>query len=189
MLVLGGRSGTGRRHAGLLGALALFVIAAGAAPAAAQFSVGGQKVAPIETNFAGVRQVTPRYGLVVQINHEVRPVDLDLGLVDEVYASLLRESRRGPVVRADALPLVVTTRAKITRFGEGPRRRMFRFLEREVAKHKDFHLSPTAIFISEETLGDGERLRSILTRALQFHFDERFREAVESMERPTPDRP
>lgn len=188
MFVLERRSGMRWRHAGLRGALTLFVIAVSAGPAAAQFSVGGQKVAPTESNFAGVRQVTPRYGLVVQINHEVRPVDFDLGLVDEVYARLLRESRRGPVVPAEALPLVVTTQAKITRFGEGPRRRMFRFLAPEVAK-KDFHLSPTAIFISDETLGDSERLRSILTRALQFHFDERFREAVDSMERPTPDRP
>ena len=93
------------------------------------------------------------------------------------------------MIRADALPLVVTLQAKIDRFGEGGRRRMFRILEPELKTHKDLHVSPTAIFISDETLGDGERLRSVLTRALRFHFDERLREAIESMDRPIPDRP
>jgi hypothetical protein len=36
---------------------------------AAQFTVAGRKVMPQETNFAGVRHATPRYGLVVQLNH------------------------------------------------------------------------------------------------------------------------
>ena len=58
----------------------------------AQFAVAGKKVAPTESNFAGVRQVTPRYGLVVQINHDVRASgDLDLALVDEVYGALLSQ--------------------------------------------------------------------------------------------------
>lgn len=108
------------------------LIAALLAPAVvhAQFAIGGKRVPPVESNFAGVRQVTPRYGLIVQINHDVRPPgDFDLTVVDEVYANLLKESRRGPVIRTDALPLVVTTQAKLDRFGEGGRRRMFRFLE------------------------------------------------------------
>ncbi len=170
--------------------LVLIVGVAVTAPAAAQFSVNGRKVPPAEQNFAGVRQVTPRYGLVVQINHDAqRPGDFELNLVDEVYSELLQRNRRNPVIRPEAVPLVVSTQAKITRFGEGGRRRMFRFLEPELKRHPDLHLSPTAIFISDETLADAERLRSVLTRALQFYFDEQVREAIESMDRPIPDRP
>lgn len=174
-----------------LPALALLASVAAAVPAAAQFSMNGQKVPPAESNFAGVRQVTPRYGLVVQINHDVQiPEDFELALVDEVYGDLLQRSSRGPTIRADALPLVVSTQAKIARFGEGGRRRwMFRFLEPELKRHPDLHLSPTAVFISDDTLADRERLRSVLSRALRFHFDERFREALDTMDRPTPDRP
>jgi hypothetical protein len=190
MLRHGPRSPIHRRQTRLLGALALLASVGSAGPAGAQFSVDGKTVPPTETNFAGVRQVTPRYGLVVQINHDVRaPGDFDLSLVDEIYAGLLRESGRGPVIRPDALPLVVSTQAKLTRFGEGGRRRMFRFLEPELKKHPDLHVSPTAIFISEETLADAGRLRSTLTRGLRFHFDQRLREAFESMDRPIPDRP
>jgi hypothetical protein len=178
------------RYPVFLWALALIASGPGAAPATAQFSLSGKKVPPVESNFAGARQVTPRYGLVVQINHDVRPPgDFELNLVDEIYADLLRQSRRGPVIRADALPLVVSTQAKMARFGEGGRRRMFRFLEPELRRHPHLHLSPSAIFISDETLVDAERLRSTLTRALQFHFDDRLREAIESMDRPIPDRP
>ena len=186
------RDGAGTRLSVRVALAALPLIAALLAPepASAQFSVAGRKVAPAESNFAGIRQVTPRYGLVVQINHDARTVgDFELGLVDEVYAGLLRESRRGPVVRADALPLVITTQAKLDRFGEGGRRRMFRFLEPELKKHPDLHLSPTAIFIADGALGNGDGLRSLLTRALRFHFDDRYRAAIESMDRPTPDRP
>jgi hypothetical protein len=167
---------------GLVGAL----LAPGAA--GAQFAINGKKVAPVESNFAGVRQVTPRYGLVVQINHDARPPgDVDLALVDEVYASLLRDLGRRPIVRADALPLVVTSQAKIQRFSEGGRRRMFRFLEPDLRTHRDLHLSPAGIFISDDAMGDDQKLRALLTRALQFHFDARFREAIESMDRPIPD--
>ncbi len=169
-------------------AIAVIVVAPGSA--GAQFAIAGKKVPPSETNFAGVRQVTPRFGLVVQINHGVHPPgDFDLALVDEVYGGLLREFRWGPVIRTDALPLVVTTGATIARFGEGGRRRMFRFLEPELQKHQDLHLSPSAVFISEEALADDDKLRSALGRALRFHFDERFRAAIESMDRPIPDRP
>jgi hypothetical protein len=189
MLGYGLCSGT-RRRAALLGALLLLAGVPVIAPAVAQFSVKGRTVPPAERNFAGVRQVTPRYGLVVQINHDVqRPGDFELSLVDEIYAELLRKFGGSPVIRTDAVPLVVSTQAKLTRFGEGGRRRMFRFLEPELKNHPDLHLSPTAIFISDETLADGQRLRSVLTRALRFYFDEQLREAIESMDRPVPDRP
>jgi hypothetical protein len=182
-------SRTRQRHA-IVGAIALLASLAAGSPAAAQFSVSGKKVAPVETNFAGARQVTPRYGLVVQINHDVQPPgDFELTVVDDVYGELLQRSARGPVIRADALPLVVSTQAKITRFGEGGRRRMFRFLEPELKRHPELHVSPTALFISDATLADAARLRSALTRALGFHFDTRLREAIESMDAPLPDRP
>ncbi|PWU24954.1 MAG: hypothetical protein C5B48_03780 [Candidatus Rokuibacteriota bacterium] len=186
------RNGAGKRRPAPLALMALPLCAAVLAPvpATAQFAIAGKKVPPAESNFAGVRQVSPRYGLVVQINHDARTAgDFELSLVDEIYAVLLRDFPRGPVVQADALPLVVTTQTKLDRFSEGGRRRMFRFLEPELKNHPDLHLSPTAIFIADGALGDGPRLRSLLTRALRFHFDDRFREAIESMDRPIPDRP
>jgi hypothetical protein len=157
-------------------------------PAAAQFTVAGRKVTPQETNFAGVRHATPRYGLIVQLNHDARTNgDFELTLVDEAYAGLLRQGRPA-TVPADALPLVFVSDAKMARFGEGGRRRMFRFLESELRKHPDVHVSPAAIFISDQNLHDREKLRSALDRALAFLFDRRFREALESVERPAPDR-
>jgi hypothetical protein len=83
---------------------------------------------------------------------------------------------------------VFVSDAKMARFGEGGRRRIFRFLESDLRKHPDVHLSPAAIFISDETLRDREKLHSALGRALSFLFDRRFREALDSIERPTPDR-
>ena len=157
-------------------------------PAAAQFTIGGQKVAPRESNFAGIRHASPRYGLVVQINHDARHNgDLELTLVDDAYASLLRQHRTA-VVRADTLPLVFVSEAKMARFGEGGRRRMFRWLESDLRRHPDVHVSPAAIFISDENLDDRQKLQSALSRALTFHFNPRFREALDSVERPTPDR-
>src|SRR5215813_9713748 len=66
--------GVGQRFAVRVTLAALALIAALLAPgsAGAQFTVAGRKVPPAETNFAGIRQVTPRYGLVVQINHDTR---------------------------------------------------------------------------------------------------------------------
>jgi hypothetical protein len=157
-------------------------------PADAQFTIGASKVAPQESNFAGVRHASPRYGVVVQLNHDARlNGDFELTLVDDVYASLLRE-HRAAVVRADMLPLVFVSDAKMARFGEGGRRRMFRWLESDIRRHPDVHVSPAAIFVSDETLDDRQKLQSALSRALAFHFNPRFREALESVERPTPDR-
>jgi len=55
-----------------LAALPLIAVLFAPEPASAQFAVAGRKVPPAESNFAGVRQVTPRDGLVVQINHDAR---------------------------------------------------------------------------------------------------------------------
>ena len=157
--------------------------------AAAQFTLNGSKVSPVESNFAGVRQVTPRHGIVVQVNHDAHaPRDLELTTLDEVYERVRRELKREPYIRPDALPLVVTTGAKIARFGEGGRRRMFRFMEPELTGHKDLHLSPTAIFIAADTLQTDESMRGALDRAVRFLFDEKFRQAIDSMDRPVADR-
>ena len=160
----------------------------GPAFAAAEFTVGGRHVTPQESNFAGVRHVSPRYGLVVQINHDARTTgDFELTLVDDAYAALLQQHQTS-AMPPDALPVVFVSEAKMARFGEGGRRRIFRFLEPEMRKHPDVHLSPAAIFISDENLADHAKLQSALRRALSFLFDRRYREALDSIERPTPDR-
>lgn len=169
--------------------VAVFAVAGALAPcpADAQFTIGGRKVAPQESNFAGVRHTSPRYGVVVQVNHDARlNGDLELTLVDEAYASLLRQHSKA-VVR-DLLPLVFVSDAKMARFGEGGRRRMFRWLESDLRRHPDIHVSPAAIFVSDENLDDRQKLQSALNRALGFYFNPRFREALEGVERPTPDR-
>jgi hypothetical protein len=191
-VAVGGRDAARERppHAALIAMVAFGVAASVLIPglAAAQFTIAGRRVTPQETNFAGVRHASPRYGLVVQLNHDARTHgDFELTVVDDVYAALLRQGRAA-AMPADALPLVFVSDAKMARFGEGGRRRIFRFLESEIRKHPDVHISPAAIFISDENLADREKLQSSLTRALAFLFDRRFREALESIERPTPDR-
>jgi len=183
-----GRQSPGRAALVLLTALALAVTLFDPRPAAAQFTISGRKVTPQETNFAGVRHATPRYGLVVQLNHDARlNGDFELTLVDDAYAGLLRQGRTA-ALRADTVPVVFVSDAKMARFGEGGRRRIFRFLESDLRKHPDVHLSPAAIFVSDVNLTDREKLQSALSRALTFLFDRRFREALDSIERPTPDR-
>jgi len=66
------RDGAGTRLPVCVALAALPLIAVLLEPASAQFAVAGRKVPPAESNFAGVRQVTPRDGLVVQINHDAR---------------------------------------------------------------------------------------------------------------------
>jgi len=172
-----------------LAVLAAAILTVLPSPGSAQFAVSGRKVVPQETNVAGVRHTSPSYGLVVQINHDVRlNGDFELSLVDETYGTLLRQHRT-PLVPAGLLPVVVVTDAKMARFGEGGRRRMFRWLESDPRNHPDVHVSPAALFISDATLRDQETLRSALTRALSFLFDRRFRESLDSMERPQPDKP
>jgi hypothetical protein len=169
------------------GALAIVLLAPGGA--AAQFTLHGRKVPPAESNFAGVRQITPRHGIVVQVNHDAHaPRDLELTALDEVYEQVRRELKREPYIRPDSLPFVITTGAKIARFGEGGRRRMFRFMEPELTGHRDLHLSPTAVFIAADTLQTDESLRGTLDRAVRFLFDEKFRQALDSMDRPVADR-
>ncbi|MBM3219713.1 MAG: hypothetical protein FJZ38_13750 [Candidatus Rokubacteria bacterium] len=175
-------------------AVLLLVVACAAAgvldpcPAAAQFTIGGRKVAPQESNFAGVRHSSPRYGVVVQLNHDARVNGpFELTLVDDTYASLLRQHTK-PAVPIDALPLVFVSDAKMARFGEGGRRRIFRWLESDLRKHPDVHVSPAAIFVSDENLDDRQKLQSALSRAMAFYFNPRFREALDGVERPTPDR-
>jgi hypothetical protein len=65
---------------------------------------------------------------------------------------------------------------------------MFRWLESDLRRHPDVHVSPAAIFVSDQNLVDRQKLQSALGRALSFYFNPRFREALESVERPTPDR-
>jgi hypothetical protein len=175
-------------------AVLLLVVACAAAglfdpcPASAQFTIGGRKVAPQESNFAGVRHTSPRYGVVVQLNHDARVNGpFDLTLVDDAFASLLRQHTR-PAVAVDSLPLVFVSDAKMARFGEGGHRRMFRWLESDLRKHPDVHVSPAAIFVSDENLDDRQKLQSALSRAMAFYFNPRFREALDGVERPTPDR-
>jgi hypothetical protein len=171
----------------LRSALAVVLLAPG--EAAAQFTLNGSKLPPAESNFAGVRQVTPRYGIVVQVNYDAHaPRDLELTALDEVYAQVRRELKREPYIRPEALPFVITTGAKIARFGEGGRRRMFRFMEPELKGHKDLHLSPTAIFIASDSLGSDDSLRGTLDRAVRFLFDDKFRQALDSMDRPIADK-
>src|SRR5437867_117060 len=126
--------------------------------------------------------------LVVQINHDAKLAgDFELNLVDEAYATLLG-THQSAQVPADLLPLVFVSDTKMARFGEGGRRRIFRWLEPTMQLHPDIHLSPAAIFISDENFKDRERLRSALTRALSFLFDRPSREALASMARPLPDK-
>ena len=153
-----------------------------------QFTIGGRKVEPQENNFAGVRHTSPRYGLVVQINHDAKfDGDFELSVVDDTWANLLQQ-HRSAAMPPGAIPVVFVADAKMARFGEGGRRRMFRFLDTEIRKHRDVHVSPSAIFISDANLTDGQRLRSALHRGLSFLFDKRYREALEGVERPTPDK-
>jgi len=183
-----GRRIPGRVALVLLTALALAANLLDPRLAAAQFTIAGRKVTPQETNFAGVRHTSPRFGLIVQLNHDARlNEDFELTLVDDAYATLLKQGQTA-ALPADALPVVFVSEAKMARFGEGGRRRIFRLLEPELRKHQDLHLSPAAIFISDENLNDRAKLQSALSRALAFLFDRRFRETLESIERPTPDR-
>jgi hypothetical protein len=178
------------RRAAVLLLVALTLVASLLDPclAAAQFAIAGRKVTPQETNFAGVRHTSPRFGLVVQLNHDARlNGDFELTLVDEAYAGFLQQGQTA-VLPVDALPVVFVSEAKMVRFGEGGRRRIFRLLEPELRRHQDLHLSPAGIFISDENLIDRARLQSALSRALGFLFDRRFRETLDSIERPTPDR-
>ena len=61
-----------RRIDSAIALTALSLLAVTGPALAAEFTIAGRRVAPQESNFAGVRHASPRYGLVVQINHDAR---------------------------------------------------------------------------------------------------------------------
>jgi hypothetical protein len=145
----------------------------------AGFTVHGQKVPSVETNFAGERQVSPRFKVVVQINHDTEQThDFELTFVDDIFQALLTDYRRDPFLPNDFLTVVIITEVKMRRFYEGPKRYLFRLLAREMETHPDIYLSPTAIFISEQTLGDERRLRAALYQGLGYLFNQEFYNAM-----------
>jgi len=150
--------------------------------AIAGFTVNGKKVSSTETNFAGERQMSPKFKIAVQVNHDTEQTrDLELTIVDEVFQSLLADRRREPVLPSNFLPVVFITDVKMRRFHEGPRRWIFRLFEGEMEKHPDIYLSPTAVFISDSTLGDDRRLRSALYQGLGYFFSQEFYEAMQGL--------
>lgn len=150
--------------------------------ASAGFTVSGKKVSSVETNFAGARQVSPKFKIVVQVNHDAEQTrDVELTMIDEVFQSLRADLRREPLLPSNFLPVVFITEVKMRRFHEGPRRWIFRLLEGEKGKHPDVYLSPTAVFISDSTLGDDRRLRAALYQGLSYVFSQEFYEAMQGL--------
>jgi hypothetical protein len=157
------------------------------AVAASGFTIDGHPVEPQDSNFAGVRHVSPAYRIPVQINHDTQPTgNLELTVVDEVFQTLLAHHRRTPPVPVDALPVVFIAELKLRRFSEGPRRLLFGTLEPEIKKQRDVYVAPTAIFITDAALGDGERLRADLRLGLGYLFNEDFSRAIVGLERAIP---
>lgn len=147
--------------------------------AIAGFTVSGKKVSSVETNFAGQRQVSPKFKIPVQINHDVEQTrDLELTVVDDVFQLLLADHRTKPRLLTYFPTVVFVTEAKMLRFHEGPRwrilRRIARFFTGETGKQSDVYLSPTAVFISDRTLGDDQKLRSALYQALSYLLSREF---------------
>jgi len=149
---------------------------------AAGFSLDGRKVPPNETNFAGERQVSPKFAIVVQLNHDTSPTrDLELTIVDDVFQSLLADHQRAPLLPNDFLTVVFITEAKLRRFFEGQKRWIFRPFEERRRPHPEVYLSPTAVFISEGTLADERRLRSALYEGLGYLFNREFYAAMQGL--------
>ncbi len=150
--------------------------------AIAGFTVSGKKVSSTETNFAGERQVSPKFKIAVQVNHDAGQTrDLELTIVDEVFQSLLADHRREPLLPRDFFRVVFITEAKMRRFYEGPKRWIFKLLEGKMEKHPDVYLSPAAVFISDSALGDDQRLRSALYQGLGYLFSREFYEAMQGL--------
>ena len=150
--------------------------------ATAGFMVMGKKVSSIETNFAGERQVSPKFKIAVQVNHDAEQTrDLELTIIDEVFQSLLADHRREPLVPSNFLPVVFITDVKMRRFHAGPKRWIFQIFEGEMEKHPDIYLSPSAVFISDRTMGDDRRLRSALYQGLGYLFSQEFYEAMQKL--------
>lgn len=182
-----------RRSLGAILVLSLTLDLVLSSQAAAGFAVKGKKVSSIETNFAGERQVSPKFKIVVQVNHDAEQAgDLELTVVDEVLQSLVNDHRKQPLLPGDFLKIVFITNAKVRRFHEGPGRWIFRLFEGQAAKHPDVYLSPTAIFISDHALRDDGRLRAALYQGLSYLFSREFYEAMQGLVRrgvpvPNPD--
>lgn len=172
--------------ASLLG-LAALLASPGLAAGGGGFTVGGRPVAPGETNFAGARHASPGYRIPVQINHDTRPGGvLELTLVDDVFRALLGQHRREPYLPAPSLPVVVIADAKMRRFLEGPRRLLFGKLEAEIKGQHAVYLSPTAIFIADAALSDGDTLRAALQFGLSYLFNAEFYRAVVGLDHAIP---
>jgi hypothetical protein len=157
------------------------------AVAAAGFTIDGRPVKPQDSNFAGVRHVSPTYRIPVQINHDTQLTgDLELTIVDDVFQAVLAQHRRAPYVPIDALPVVFIAVLKLRRFSEGPRRLLFGQLETEIKKQRDVYVAPTAIFITDAALGDDARLRAVLRLGLGYLFNEDFYRALVGLEHAIP---
>lgn len=165
---------------GLLGSPS--VVLAGAA-----FAVGGRGVEPQDSNFAGIRHASPTYRITVQINHDTQgSARLDLGVIDEVYRSLLAQHRREPYLPAESVPVVFIADLKMRRFLEGPRRLLFGTLETELKKQDAVYPSPTAIFVTDATLADRDKLRAALRLGLGYLFNAEFYRAVVGLDHAVP---
>jgi hypothetical protein len=157
------------------------------AAAAAGFTIDGHPVTPQDANFVGVRHASPVYRIPVQINHDTQPAgNLELTIVDDVFQALLAHHRQAPYVPVDALPVVFIADLKLRRFSEGPRRLLFGQLETEIKQQRDVYAAPTAIFITDAALGDGERLRADLRLGLGYLFNAEFSRAIVGLERAIP---
>ena len=158
-----------------------------AARAGATFTLGRRPIAPTETNFAGHRQTSPTYRVVIQINHDTRgDVTLDLALVDDVYRVVRGQQKHDPLFARDALPLVFITEAKMQRFMEAPQRLLFGRMDFDVKKQADVYPSPNAVFISDATLADPLRLRRALEHGLGYFFNTEFHRAVGGLDQARP---
>lgn len=155
--------------------------------AGAAFTVGGRGVAPQDSNFAGIRHASPAYRIMVQINHDTQgSARLELSVIDEVYRSLLAQHRREPYLPTESVPVVFIADLKMRRFLEGPQRLLFGTLETEVKKQDAVYPSPTAIFVTDATLADRDKLRAALRLGLGYLFNAEFYRAVVGLDHAVP---
>lgn len=155
--------------------------------AGAAFTIGGRGVEPQDSNFAGSRHASPTYRIIVQINHDTQgSARLELSVVDEVYRALLAQHRREPYLPAESVPVVFIADLKMRRFLEGPRRLLFGTLETEVKKQDAVYPSPTAIFVTDATLADRDKLRAALRLGLGYLFNAEFYRAVVGLDHAAP---
>ncbi len=157
------------------------------AMAGGAFTVGGQPVEPQETNFAGGRHASPKYRIVVQINHDTQATrPLELTVVDDVYRALLAQHTSQPYLPADSVPVVFITDTKLRQFLAGPKRLLFGNLETEIKTQQDVYLSPTAIFVTDAAFADREKLRAALRLGLSYLFNADFYRAVVGLDHAIP---